>query len=343
MYSMDRTTQKILTTEHLRNLSQDDIIQLYRHGYELEGHHPAESNNGLLSIIVKEHRETPKNISKMMSQVSKLPMEKELIFSTSMSCNEFIEKYHPWNYNYSTTVLGDIYSCGEAVNLGAKCAKGENLLILDCHVCFPPREVIILINTLERNPNAMITPAISHVDFPLCSSNIKAQAYGARFKISSKNPFEWVWLGAERIDKEYPIPMACACAFAMKKDVFQQLSYQDDIKLAFNFEEERSIRLWRMGHPTLVEPRAVFGHKFGGKPMSNTQEADWFTTRVCGWYVNILQDSNWNKLNDIYTKSWGKLWIDGLEYAKQKYSHLRDMMIKYKDNIDEQWFVKIED
>lgn len=295
----------------------------------------------MLSIIIKEHRESSENILQMLNQISDLPMEKELLFMTSMPYRDFVEKYQPWNYDYNIGIYDNVMSCGQAVNLGAKCACGEDLLILDCHSCFNTSSVNRLLDTLNRNPDAMVTPAIRHVDFPVCTTSHQGLGYGARFKISKQNTFQWLWLGPERTDKPYPIPLACACAFALKKDTFNKLLEQGDLKQAFNFEEERSMRLWRMGHPTLVEPRSEFGHWF--KPhMSDTQQKDWFFSRISSLYVNILQEDNWNKVNEIMSVAWKNDWEKGLEYARQEYSYLRDLMLEYKNNIDESWFIQIE-
>lgn len=299
----------------------------------------------MLSIIVKEHKETPEKILKILSQAEEIRergRDVELLFMTSMDNKQFLDKYQPWKYSYNLTVYGNVMSCGAAVNMGANYAKGDELLVVDCHICFDTTNLDILMRTLENNPMAMVTPALKHVDFPVCDYSTTALGYGARFKVSSKNSFEWIWLGAERTDEEYPVPLACACAFAIKKNVFSELLKQGYLRQAFNFEEERSMRLWRMGYPTLIEPRAVFGHWF--KPhMSSTQVQDWYYTRICSLYVNILEENNWNRLEKTLSKAWKNQWTIGLEFAKENYTWLRDIMMKYKDNIDENWFVTTED
>lgn len=296
----------------------------------------------MLSVIVKEHKETSEKITKMLSQVEEIHnagTNVEMLFMTSMGIKEFMDKYHPWTYNYDIAVYENVMSCGAAVNMGANCARGDDLLIVDCHICIDNTNLNILMNTLMNNPYAMVTPAIKHIDFPVCGNETIALGYGAKFKVSSKNSFEWVWLGKEQ-ETVYPVPMACACVFAIKKNVFEVLLRQGYLRQAFNFEEERSMRLWRMGYPTLIEPRAVFGHWF--KPhMSSTQAQDWYYTRICSLYVNILENNNWNRLEKVLSKSWRNQWKIGLEFAKENYTWLRDIMMKYKD-IDENWFVTIE-
>lgn len=55
----------------------------------------------MLSIIIKEHQESPEKILQMLNQISDLPTDKELLFMTSMRYRDFVEKYQPWNYDYN--------------------------------------------------------------------------------------------------------------------------------------------------------------------------------------------------------------------------------------------------
>lgn len=291
----------------------------------------------MLSIIIKEHQERPDHIKKMLTQINNLNMEKELLFVTSMDTCAF-DRYNSSQYNYDIRIIPNIMSCGSAVNIGVESANTENVLILDSHVCCDNQNVKRLIDTLEEYPTCIITPGIRHVDFPDCESNNDGYvAHGGKIKIS-KDGFQWIWLDSKE-KGAVPIPLACACAFMVKKNTFEKLK-----GIKFDFEEERSMRLWRLGHPTLCETRAVFGHWF--RPaglMSNTQKQNWFSERVASLYINVLEKDNWNKLERILSKSWGKLWYDGISYAKENYQRLRDEMVQNKDKMNENWFIEIED
>ena len=161
----------------------------------------------MLSIVVKEHNETVDKIGRIIEQASNIPIEKELIFVTSKTASEFsyiLETLSSERYNLTIRYIPSIKNSGEAVTLGAQYSRGDNILVIDCHVCFSPDDTIMLIDTLERNPDSMVTPGIYHTDFPSCIvSNNKivddtAIGYGSRIRISSGNSFEWIWLPKQK-------------------------------------------------------------------------------------------------------------------------------------------------
>lgn len=302
----------------------------------------------MLSIIVKEHDETPDKIDGMILQISKIPLEKELIFSTSKPLTDFFEEHRKIIDKYDFDI-GAVYNekknSGYSYTLGCLNAEYDNLLILDCHICCPPPCALRLIKTLEENPYSIVTPGVNDVDFPSCSLRPNTGiGYGFKIRISSSNPFEWLWLPKYR-DDVYAVPLSCGGVFAMKNDLFNILYDMGGFSQAFDFEEEKSMRLWRMGYPSLVEPRAVVGHWF--KPqMASVQAENWFKMRVIALYCNLLDENNWNKAEKIISKVWGELWTKNLEYAKENYTWLRNLMkeidIKNGGNNNiENWFIEI--
>lgn len=301
----------------------------------------------MLSIIVKEHEETPDKIDGMILQISKIPIRKELIFSTSKKTSEFLSEHGKVIDQYDFDI-GAVYNkeknSGYSYTLGCLNAKGDNLLVLDCHICCPPQLVSILIDTLEKNPYTIVTPGINDVDFPSCSLRENTGiGYGFKVKISNEKLFEWIWLPKYQ-ETPYTVPLSCGGAFAMKSYLFDVLYSQGGFRQAFDFEEEKSMRLWRMGFPTIVEPRAVFGHWF--KPhMASVQADNWYKMRVVALYCNLLDQNSWNRAEKILSKAWGKLWYDNLEYAKTNYSWLRDTMIEVDMNVGnhniENWFIEV--
>lgn len=294
----------------------------------------------MLSIIVKEHNESEDKIGKMIDQASYIPFKKELIIATSKKTDDFLDLYNIDQYNFPIKAVTGTSDAGNGAFLGALESKGDNLLIMDCHICYQPQETAILIDTLEKNPDSIVTPGISIVDFPSCNVKvIGAVGYGVKFRISNKKPFEWVWL-PKKFDTPYMVPIACGGAIAMKKGTFNDLFKYGGMKTAFDFEEEKSARLAKLGHHTLIDPRVIFGHWFKTS-IAPQMAKNWYKSRAAALYINTLDDNRWEKINEILTRSWGPLWINVLEDVYRDYTVIRNNLMKYKDSINENWYFEI--
>lgn len=276
----------------------------------------------------------------MIAQAANIPLEKELIIATSKKSDEFLNLYNIDKYNFPIKVVTRTTDAGNGVYLGALASNGDNLLILDCHICYQPVDTLTLIDTLEKNPNTLITPAINIVDFPSCNIKDSGIGYGVKFRISEKTAFEWIWL-PKTLDYPYIVPIACGGAVAMKRNTFDDLYMHGGMEAALDFEEERSIRMARLGHPTLVEPRSVFGHWFKNT-MASTMAKNWYKSRAAGLYINTLNDSRWDKINERLTREWGISWLGELEDVYKKYTYLREDLMNYRYSIDENYFIEIK-
>lgn len=302
-----------------------------------------------LTVIIQEHNEAVSYVHHMISQVSLLPYDKELIFVTSSKFRDFYSKFGRLdNYKFPVSVIGNIQSCGAARNNGGSAASGDTLLFMDAHVCFPPSAVDRLLQTLNAHPDAVVAPAIQPIDFPSCKIE-GGLAHGVAFRFSEGKPFEWVWLPADRTDREFPVPFVCGCAFSMKKSTFNVLNSMGGFlagHMGLSFEEEATMRLWRMGNPAYIEPRAVFGHLFKGyqnKPQwDNHQKSGYYMTRAAGLYVNIFDRDLWNQIEPILIKAWGNEYFKNMEWAKTNFRWLKAKMQPYANRIDERYFFRVE-
>jgi len=298
----------------------------------------------MLSIIIQEHNEPVEFITKMLQQVSKLPFRKEVIIGTSMNTTDFTKKFSPATYDYRVVILGDLKSCGAARNAGGLAATGNELFFLDAHVCFTPKAMLQVLDTLDRNPNAIVAPALQPTEFPSCEQS-GGIAYGVHYKFD-KEPFQWTWFPATRQDKEFPVPFVCGCMFSIKKPIFNKLIAHGGFlstHRGLSWEEEKCMRLWRLGIPSLTEPRAVFGHYFKGYPGHTNKGPfdiiDWHKSFAVGAYINIFDPVVWEYVNRISEDKWGDDWKSAMVYAKKNFSWLRAMMMSYHTKIDEGWFL----
>lgn len=299
----------------------------------------------MISIISQEHNEDPSFVHKMVEQASKLKDVKEFIYVTSSSYKDFHDKFG--DFEIPVSIIPNVQSCGAARNEGGKFASGDKLLYMDSHVCFKPEAVDRLMQTLDTHQNAIVAPSLIPIGFPSCAIEGNTAGYGVEFRFTEGNPFEWVWNQAVQYDQEFQVPFVCGCAFAMKKDTFNVLQslggFLSD-HTGLSWEEEKSMRLWRFGHPTYSEPRAQFGHLFKGHPgkpqWDEHSTSGYYRGRVIGAYINIFNEALWNKIDGICTRAWGNNWTSNLKYARDNYGWLRAKIAKKANAINENWFLK---
>ena len=302
----------------------------------------------MLSIIIQEHNETKEFVHRMLEQVDRLVgMEKEVLYITSLPHEEFLRSYGPFTYSFPISVVGNIQSCGAARDEGGLKAAGDRLLFMDSHVCFTEQGVRRLLDTLDRYSSAVVAPATYPTEFPECRYS-GAPGYGVAFRFRDR-PFEWVWLPPDRTDREFPVPFVCGCVFAMTKDTFSVLQQHGGFlhqHTGLGWEEEATMRLWRLGHPAISEPRASFGHYFKGYPGHRTWDEHstqgYYQSRITGFYVNVFDRELWGYIENMLIRTWGSEYTKGLEYARRNFTWLRDMMSPYRNNIDERWFLRTE-
>jgi len=301
----------------------------------------------MLSIIIQEHNESKAFVRKMLEQTGQLSMDKELIFVTSKPYQQFYDEYlKGYTYRFPVSVIGNIQSPGAGRNEGARMAEGEDLLFLDCHVCFTPSTVERILNTLEKNPLDFIGGGLTHVLFPDCSFT-GGVGYGAvfRFRMDGQ-PWEWTWLGKER-DEPYPVPFICACQIACKKKTMNHLlSYGGFLtpEVGVGMEEELFMRAWRLGHRAIVDPKAIFGHMFKCHPKTpcwdEHSRKGWIYPRIAGIYVNVFNEHLCRQIKAVIRKHWGNAWEQNISKAKWQYGWLREQLRPYRDRIREEWFLR---
>ena len=297
------------------------------------------------SLIIQEHNEGRTFVQKMLEQAAKLPMQKEVIYVTSTSLTKFQKDYGPFDYGYPVQIIDNIQSCGEARNRGGNAARGDTLLYMDSHVCFKPDMVDRLLQTLNQHQNAIVAPAIQAIEFPSCEIS-GGLGHGVYFRFN-KIPFEWVWEPALQTREEFKTPFVCGCAFSIKKNVFNILTRYGGFlsgHTGLSWEEEKSMRLWRLGYPTYIEPRATFGHLYKGyanhPKWDDHSTSGYYETRIAGFYVNVFNKDLWNHIEKMLINSWGNEYYKYLEKAKKDYTWLRNAMQPYANTIDENWFLR---
>lgn len=299
----------------------------------------------MTTLIIQEHNERTGYVTEMLKQAAAVPQIKEVIICTSADITTFDKpEYH--TFSLPVRIIGNIHSCGRARDVGARLAIHQFLLFTDCHVCFKPEDVKTLMKTFEQFPSVgIIAPCIHPIkDFPSCEPE-GGSAGGVAF-FFDKTPFEWRWLPSEDTNP-HKVPFCCGCAFMMKKDTYTKLTPYGGFlgsHTGLGIEEEVAMRLWRIGCPTIIQPKVAFGHIFKG--YANKPEWDEHSTRgyyqgrAAAIYVNTFNQEVWDYIEECCIKYWGnEIWADNIQKAKS-YNWLRRKLEKHKDHIDEKWFFR---
>lgn len=314
----------------------------------------------MLSIIVTEHQEGKESIQKMLSLFDQIPYsnsipEKELIYVSSSSEEEFNKNYGPFSIPFK--LVPNINKWNNARDIGFKYAKGDDLLFVDSHVCWTSESINMLISTLHNHPDALITPTFTMNDFPTsCGFEHTGKVYGLHFEVVENDPLKWVWNDLPQPqtlsspNQEFAVPFSCGCMFAIKRETYGL--FITKLGGSLPYEEEKSLRLWRVGIPTYCEPRSLFSHLFKGHTKNRAQDnarmwndsrpgQDLKSGQVVMIYINIFNNQLYKRLEDLMIKNWGLEYYNiRLEYAKANYQWLREMLSQYKDTIDETWFFR---
>lgn len=302
----------------------------------------------MLSIIIQEHSEGRPFIIRMLEQIEALDLDKEVQMVTSLPYDRFLSSY---NINlrdrgFPIYLTGNVHSCGSARNVGSKLSTGDTLLYLDCHTCFNNDGIAVLLQTLDRNKDSIVAPAIEVVDFPSCKPE-GGIGYGVAFRFINNDSFQWTWLSPDHLDRPYPVPFVCGCAFSMKRSTYNVLARYGgflDVHTGLSWEEEKSMRLARLGHPTLIEPRAIVGHYFKGyskhKQWDSHSVKDNLLSKAAGFYINVFNPELYTYIDSMLKRTTGAAYERDMKRAAEAYSWLRRKLEPFANRIDENWYLR---
>lgn len=158
-------------------------------------------------------------------------------------------------YNNIVLIESKNLGCAGAKNAGAEIAKGDYLFFMDAHVKVNDYWLDNLINTIKNNEADLVAPCICDLN------NVTAKGYGENWTENLK--LKWILKKPEHITE---IPIACGCAFGIKKDVFEIVNGFDHFFQVWGREDEEiSLKLWLYGYKIVVNPSVKIQHLFRKK------------------------------------------------------------------------------
>ncbi|MBW9152826.1 glycosyltransferase family 2 protein [Clostridium estertheticum] len=274
-----------------------------------------------VSIIIpckNELNNLKKTVESIMNSKNKLSYEIIIVDdgSTDRSC-DFI------NINkesYKDIKLISVLNFGAAGsrNFGAKTASGKYLFFCDAHVSVPDYWLDNLIKTLEDNNAHIIAPVIKD----MVKENYKG--YGQTWD----NNLNVMWLLNKIETNGSEIPIACGCAFGIKKEVFEAIGGFDKYFEVWGKEdEELCFKSWLFGYKIILDISVEVKHLFRSKHPYLVTPENVIYNFLCMAYCHF-ENKNLVKALNIACKDYG------FSYATAKIMLNEDLMKQRKEYLN---------
>jgi glycosyltransferase involved in cell wall biosynthesis len=158
-------------------------------------------------------------------------------------------------YKKVTLIKTNNIGAARARNAGAETSKGNYLFFCDAHITVSHGWLDALVNTLLISNSEIVAPAISDMKNP--SSIGYGQTWDNELQV------KWLTNKPEYITE---IPIACGCAFGIKKEAFNKIHGFDTLFQVWGKEdEELCFKAWLYGLKAVVNPEVEVKHLFRKK------------------------------------------------------------------------------
>jgi glycosyltransferase involved in cell wall biosynthesis len=155
-------------------------------------------------------------------------------------------------------VEGERRGPARARNLGAREAKGRQVVFIDGHCYTPPGWLRSLVAPLSDPKVALVGCALADLRQPGVGAGVGCTWGGPAL--------DMVWL-PQQAQKAYPVPLLPGGCQALRSEDFFSFGLFDSGMTHIGSEgEEQSLRCWLMGYEVVVDPRVVVHHLFRDRP-----------------------------------------------------------------------------
>lgn len=235
------------------------------------------------------------------------------------NCTDFLENDIE-GYGEITLIRTINAGCSNAKNAGAKIASGNYYFFLDAHVRVEDYWMDKLINTMENGLIAAVTPCIADM------YNSSAAGYGETWTEMLK--LNWI---AKNPDKIAEIPIACGCAFGIRKEVFNKIKGFDHFFKNWGREDEEiSLKIWLYGYKIAINPFVKIRHLFRKKFPYEVTATNIIYNTICMAYSHFNKfrlektvamtkfDFNFNEAEGLIRKDFNKLMLQRQNYFNER-------------------------
>lgn len=286
-----------------------------------------------VSVIIPEHKENECSVPMLDILEENIPSLREVIFVTSNANLKVAKKY-----GFSIRVIPNVHSAGMARNKGAFAATSDVLMFADCHVCFHT-DIAPLFDTLEKNPNSVVTGGIQPTDFPSCETKWSGIGWGVYFD----GWWNWHWGTKSGSEAVFPVPFSCACFEVMRKQTFLNSVWGFITVRGLGIEEEMNMRLARLGMSTLCDSRVVVGHVFKTADGNFGERHDLEYAKAIATVLNIFDEEVYANVVADGRRQIGNRCDEALNRAFKSHGDKRKYMERNAvKTLDEKWFLKIK-
>ena len=242
------TNVKVTSKENF--YKKQNKIEGFQHRVETD-----DKNNIEASIIIpckNEKENLKKTVDSILASYNNVRFEIIIVDDASIDNSTEFLKLEVHNYKNVTLINTENLGCAGAKNRGAKIAKGKYLFFIDAHVKVADYWLDTLVNTMKYKQADAAAPAIK--DF----NEETAFGYGETWT----NNLNLNWLTSKPNDI-ITIPIACGCAFGIKKSIFNEVGcFNELFKVWGREDEEISLKLCLYGFNIVVNPGVMIDHKF---------------------------------------------------------------------------------
>ncbi len=202
-------------------------------------------------------------------------------------------------------------------DLGARSANGEILIFLDGHTKPEDGALFRLVERVkEARGEAIFTPRVLQLDADTWTNRPTGVGLGHRMALPS---FDCGWIGSKELRRRgayYESPSLCGCAFAISRELYEELCGFDPGMREWGLEDlDLGLKSWLADRPVLVDPLAAVGHQFREKfnyqvsvehVLANKMRTARknFTERIFGEWCKVLREQyreeTWARADAIY-------------------------------------------
>ena len=159
--------------------------------------------------------------------------------------------------------------CSATKDLGARSSRGDVIVFLDGHCKPEPGALGRLVSAVESwAGNAIVSPCIPDLDPDTWESNISLAGKGywldlEWFRCGWANDGELKEIAGTDGRPYLEQPCVVGCCLAVSRNLYEKLRGFDPGMRSWGTEDvDFGLKSWLMGHPSLVDPDAIIGHRF---------------------------------------------------------------------------------
>ena len=247
------------------------------------------------------------------------------------SCVEFLRSHcNEKNYEKVTLIKTNNIGAAKARNAGAETSKGNYLFFCDAHISVPHGWLDALVNSLLICNSEIIAPAISDIKNP--TSIGYGQFWNHELQV------KWLTNKPKFVSE---IPLACGCAFGIKKETFNKLHGFDNLFQVWGKEdEELNFKAWLYGFKAVVDPKVEVKHLFRKKHPYTVTTANVIHNLLCLSFSHFKEERLLRAIDLVNNLDFFEAAASDIQAKADLILAQRELYLKERKNNDDFFFQK---